>query len=174
MRNIEDYLNYIRIELKPLEVEGEKHCFSMTVKVVLDVFNSNKTVEIAQDEWYSINACDYMNPNGPCTCIGYQPYGERQVLVSEQMGFVNSLFMAAREIAETIQSFFPDTDLDMLENSIQQYKDIDAWNDTPILEEEAFERLQTVMQEAGELEQKAPYNVIVNNKFSSSIMGRLL
>ena len=72
----------------------------------------------------------------------------------------------AREIAEVIQDFFPDSDLDMLEKSIQSYKDIDAWNDTPVLEEEAFDRLQTVMQEAGELTEKAPYNVIVNNDFA--------
>ena len=72
----------------------------------------------------------------------------------------------AREIAEKIVSFFPDTDLDMLEKSIQSYKDIDAWNETPVLEAEAFERLQTVMQEAGELTEKAPYDVIVNNEFA--------
>ena len=72
----------------------------------------------------------------------------------------------AREIAEVIQDFFPDSDLDMLEKSIQSYKDIDAWNDTPVLEEEAFDRLQTVMQEAGELTEKAPYDVIVNNDFA--------
>ena len=51
----------------------------------------------------------------------------------------------------------------MLEKSIQSYKDIDAWNETPVLEEEAFDRLQTVMQEAGELTEKAPYEVIVND-----------
>ncbi len=72
----------------------------------------------------------------------------------------------AREIAEVIQDFFSDSDLDMLEKSIQSYKDIDAWNDTPVLEEEAFDRLQTVMQEAGELTEKAPYDVIVNNDFA--------
>ena len=72
----------------------------------------------------------------------------------------------AREIAEVIQDFFPDSDLDMLEKSIQSYKDIDAWNDTPVLEEEAFDRLQTVMEEAGELTEKAPYDVIVNNDFA--------
>ena len=72
----------------------------------------------------------------------------------------------AREIAEVIQDFFPDSDLDMLEKSIQSSKDIDAWNDTPVLEEEAFDRLQTVMEEAGELTEKAPYDVIVNNDFA--------
>lgn len=89
-------------------------------------------------------------------------------------GFTNAVYKGqvwveehtAREIAEKIQSFFPDTDLDMLTNSIQRYKDIDAWNDTPVLEQEAFDRLQTVMQEAGELSQKAPYDVIVNNGFA--------
>ena len=96
-------------------------------------------------------------------------------------GFTNAVYKGqtwvkehtAREIAESIQNFFPDTDIDMLENSIQRYKDIDAWNDTPILEEEAFERLQTVMQEAGELNQKAPYNVIVNNKFGENSIKNL-
>ena len=76
----------------------------------------------------------------------------------------------AREIAEKIVSFFPDTDLDMLTNSIQRYKDIDAWNETPVLEEEAFDRLQTVMQEAGELTEKAPYEVIVNNTFAKKVI----
>ena len=73
---------------------------------------------------------------------------------------------SAEEIAKLIQNFFPDTDLDMLTSSIQRYKDIDAWNETPVLKEEAFDRLQTVMQEAGELSNKAPYNIIVNNDFA--------
>ena len=95
-------------------------------------------------------------------------------------GFTNAVYKGevwvkehtAREIAEKIQSFFPDTDLDMLEKSIQRYKDIDAWNDTPVLEEEAFNRLQTVMQEAEELTEKAPYNVIVNNEFAKKAINK--
>lgn len=73
---------------------------------------------------------------------------------------------SAREIAELIQDFFPDTDLDMLESSIQRYKDIDAWNQTPVLTEESFNRLQDVMKEAGELDKRADYSKIVNNKYA--------
>ena len=51
----------------------------------------------------------------------------------------------------------------MLANSVQSYKDIDAWNESPVLKQEAFDRLQTVMAEAGELDTKAPYDIIVNN-----------
>ena len=75
----------------------------------------------------------------------------------------------SKEIAEVIASFFPDTDIETLSNAIQSYKDIDAWNDTPILKEESFERLQEVMTSAGELEQKAPYDKIVNNKYAENV-----
>ena len=72
----------------------------------------------------------------------------------------------AREIAELIQDFFPSTELDMLESSIQRYKDIDAWNATPVLTEESFNKLQDVMEEAGELEKRAKYSDVVNNKYA--------
>ena len=76
---------------------------------------------------------------------------------------------SANEVALSIKDYFKETDIKVLTNAIQRYKDIDAWNETPVLEEEAFERLQTVMQEAGELDKKAPYNIIVNNKFAEKV-----
>ena len=75
----------------------------------------------------------------------------------------------AKEIAEQIQTFFSDTTIESLENSVQKYKDIDAWKENPILNEEDFDKLQLIMTEAGELEQKAPYNKIVNNSFAEKV-----
>ena len=74
------------------------------------------------------------------------------------------------EIAEVIQSFFPDTDIDQLATAIQSYKDIEAWNENPILTEESFNRLQEVMTMAGELEKEAPYDKIVNNKYAEEVI----
>ncbi len=76
---------------------------------------------------------------------------------------------SAKEIAEKIQNYFPDSTIEILETAIQKYKDIEAWKENPILKEEAFNKLQTIMTEAGELEQKAPYNKIVNNTFAEKI-----
>ena len=92
-------------------------------------------------------------------------------------GFTNAIYQGqkwvkehtSREIAEVIESFFPDTDIELLTAAIQSYKDIDAWNDTPVLKEEAFNRLQEVMTEAGELEQNAPYDKIINNKYAEQV-----
>ena len=75
---------------------------------------------------------------------------------------------SAREIAEEVKGFFPDTELEMLETAIQSYKDIDAWNDTPVLTQENFERLEEVMMEAGELDEKVPYEKIVNNTYAEN------
>ena len=74
---------------------------------------------------------------------------------------------SAKEIAEVIQNFFPDTEIELLSAAIQSYKDIDAWNDTPVLKQESFDRLQEVMTLAGELSQTAPYEQIVNNEFAN-------
>lgn len=76
---------------------------------------------------------------------------------------------SSKEIAETIQSFFPSTDVEVLASAIQSYKDIDAWNENPVLKEESFDRLQEVMLQAGELKEKAPYDKIVNNEFSQKV-----
>ena len=89
--------------------------------------------------------------------------------------FTNSIYQgqqwvkehSAEEIAEVIQNFFPDTEIELLSVAIQTYKDIDAWNDTPVLKQESFDRLQEVMTLAGELSQTAPYEQIVNNEFAN-------
>ena len=89
-------------------------------------------------------------------------------------GFTNAIYKGekyvkehtAKEIAEAIKDFFPDTNIEMLTASIQSYMDIDAWRDTPVLKEESFNLLQTVMKEAGELEKEADYNKVVNNKYA--------
>ena len=76
---------------------------------------------------------------------------------------------SAKEIAEEIKSFFPDTTVESLETSVQKYKDIDAWKENPVLKEEAFDKLQEIMTMAGELSQKAPYDKIVNNSFAEKV-----
>ena len=110
--------------------------------------------------------------------IPYTAYFAKQSFIKENedviQGFTNAIYEgevwvkehSSREIAEIVQEFFPDTDLDMLEAAIQSYKDIDAWNEDPILKEESFNRLQEVMIEAGELKEKVPYEEIVNNTYA--------
>lgn len=71
-----------------------------------------------------------------------------------------------REIAETIAEFFPDTEIDVLEQVAARYQEIDAWMTEPFMTEDSFNRLQDVMENAGELSNRAPYDKLVNNSFA--------
>ena len=116
--------------------------------------------------------------------IPYTAYFAKQSFIKENediiQGFTNAIYEGekwvkehnSREIAEVVKDFFPDTDLNILESAIQSYKNIDAWNETPILKEDSFNRLQDVMIEAGELKEKVPYNKIVNNTFAEKTITK--
>ena len=57
----------------------------------------------------------------------------------------------ATETAEIIAPQFPDTSVPVLTQVVQRYKDIDAWNATPVMTRSSLERLETVMETAGVL-----------------------
>jgi len=78
-----------------------------------------------------------------------------------------------REIAEAIKEFFPDTDVDTLENVAKRYKDIDAWNKDPVMKESALELLQVVMEEAKVLDKRAPYDKIVTTEFAERAIEKI-
>ena len=116
--------------------------------------------------------------------IPYTAYFAKQSFIKENedviQGFTNAIYESeqwvknhtSREIAEAVKDFFPDTEVDILESAIQSYKDIDAWNENPILKEESFNRLQDVMIEAGELKEKVPYKEIINNTFAEKTINK--
>lgn len=76
-----------------------------------------------------------------------------------------------KEIANVIAASFPDTDIKLLEKSAESYKGIEAWCTSPVMKAEAYEKLQTVMTEAGELKQKAPFDKVVNNSLAEEVIN---
>lgn len=73
---------------------------------------------------------------------------------------------SAKEIAEAIADQFPDSDLEILEAVCQRHLDIDAWNATPVMKQETFDRLQTVMETAGELDARVDFQEVVDNSYA--------
>lgn len=76
----------------------------------------------------------------------------------------------SHEVAAVILEHFPDTDVEMLASSIERYKSINAWKSTPEMSEESFNRLQDIMEEAGELDKRAPFDKIVDNTYANKII----
>lgn len=70
------------------------------------------------------------------------------------------------EVAEVIAPFFPDTGVEVLTRVTARHRSIGAWNETPVMEREALERLETVMEAAGELERRVDFDALVDNSFA--------
>lgn len=73
---------------------------------------------------------------------------------------------SAKEIAEAVAKQFPSTKIDVLTLVAQRYKDIDAWNATPIMKQEALERMESVMETAGELDKRVDFDKLVDNSYA--------
>ncbi|HOA81546.1 MAG TPA: ABC transporter substrate-binding protein [Defluviitaleaceae bacterium] len=76
------------------------------------------------------------------------------------------------EIAEVIHPQFKETDKELLVKIIKRYKDQDTWCETPIMEEESLTLLQDILESAGELEKRVPYDEIVTREFAEKAIGK--
>ena len=95
--------------------------------------------------------------------IPYTAYFASQAYISDHADivqrFTNAIARAqkwiaehdAAQTAEIIAPQFPDTSVPVLTQVVQRYKDIDAWNATPVMTRSSLERLETVMETAGVL-----------------------
>lgn len=115
------------------------------------------------------------------TDSGYVPYtafSAKQSYIKENpeviQGFTNALqkgmdYVQAHtpdEIASVIAPQFKETDLATVTTIVTRYYDQDTWKADLIFEEESFTLLQDILEEAGELSERAPYEDLVSTEFA--------
>lgn len=89
-------------------------------------------------------------------------------------GFVNALQKGmdfvqentADTIAEVIEPQFAETDIETIKVIVARYYDQDTWKDNLIFEKESFDLLQDILDDAGELSKRAPYEDLVTTEFA--------
>ena len=84
--------------------------------------------------------------------------------IQEGLDYVNS--HTAEEIARTIKPQFPETDLDKLTMIVERYQKQDTWKGDTIFQKDSFDLLQNILEEAGELEERVPYEDLVTTEYS--------
>ncbi len=77
------------------------------------------------------------------------------------------------EVARAIVEFFPDTSVESLVMVAESYREIDAWMDTPVMKEEAFNRLQEIIIQAGVLEEKVNFESVVDISYALKAVDEL-
>lgn len=74
------------------------------------------------------------------------------------------------EIADSVASFFPGTDKDILVTVIKNYKDIEAYAETPVLKKESLSRLMDIIQgyDSKLIKTRPAFEKIVNNSYAEA------
>lgn len=84
--------------------------------------------------------------------------------IQSGLDYVNS--HTAGEIADAIHPQFKETDLDTVTKIVERYLQQDTWKDNTIFEEASFNLLLDILESAGELSQRAPYDKLVTTSYS--------
>ena len=71
------------------------------------------------------------------------------------------------EISAIIEPQFPETDLETITTIVTRYYDQDTWKSNLIFEQSSFELLQDILESAGELEERVPYDDLVTTQFAA-------
>lgn len=82
------------------------------------------------------------------------------------MDYVNT--HTPEEIAEVIAPQFTETDLDTITTIVTRYYEQDTWKEDLVFEKESFELLQDILEGAGELEERVPYEELVTTEFAEA------
>ncbi|WP_213583628.1 ABC transporter substrate-binding protein [Paenibacillus sp. J2TS4] len=73
-------------------------------------------------------------------------------------------------IADSLASFFQDTEKDILIRVVQRYKEQGSFASDPIIDDEEWNNLLDVMEEAGELKERVPLEALVDNHFAEQAL----
>ncbi len=76
-------------------------------------------------------------------------------------------------VAKSLKKSFAGTSETSIAAAVKSYLDIDAWSHTPVMAEADFNRLQTIMENAGTLSERADYNLAVDNRIAKELVEEL-
>lgn len=84
--------------------------------------------------------------------------------IQKGMEYVNT--HTPEEIASVIKPQFPETEESTIATIVARYQEQDTWKSDLIFQEDSFLLLQDILDEAGELTQRVPYEKLVTTKFA--------
>ncbi len=96
-------------------------------------------------------------------------------------GFLRAITKAVKYVNETpsatvatyLTSHFEGITQEALAASVERYKAIDAWRTDMSMTEESLNRLQDVMEQAGELETRVTLNQLVDNSYATKVYDEI-
>ena len=87
--------------------------------------------------------------------------------VTKAVKYVNE--QSPESVAPYLTKYFEGISENALAASVKRYKDIDAWRTELSMTEDSFNRLQDIIENAGELERRAQMSELVENSYAQKV-----
>ncbi|HIT61208.1 MAG TPA: ABC transporter substrate-binding protein [Candidatus Fimousia stercorigallinarum] len=88
--------------------------------------------------------------------------------IAKGQQYVNS--HTAKEIAKVIAPQFKETSEEDLIKILNRYMEQDTYKENPVFDEDGYDLLQEILDEAGELKEKVPFETLVDNQYAEKAL----
>lgn len=93
-------------------------------------------------------------------------------LTAVMKGYYYIMNNSLDDVAKALEPSFAGTSLESIKKAVESYKMIDAWNNTPVMNANALDKLQTIMVDAGYLDAKVAFSDLVDNSIAMKVMEK--
>ncbi len=130
----------------------------------------------AQGKGYILTGIGLASGEIPYTCyVATSSYIQKNPDKLEK--FLDCIYRATKYLMETdnetladlLLPHFPGTEKISIINALRNYKAYDTWMTTPAMLPASWERLQNILENAGELKQRVDFSVLVDNTIANKI-----
>ncbi len=144
------------------------------------MFEPTASEYVAAGKGYIVAAVGQASGEVPFTCfMAMQSYLNKNQ--SKVEGFLRAVSRAYnylisatdQEIIDALKPSFSTTTNEIIVSAVRNYIDFDMWKSTPVMNKADFERLQDVMQNAGELQKRINFEDVVNNTYAEKVIDSL-
>lgn len=144
------------------------------------MFEPTASEYVAAGKGYIVAAVGQASGEVPFTCfMAMQSYLDKNE--SKVEGFLRAVTRAYnylisatdQEIIDALKPSFSTTTDEIIVSAVRNYIDFDMWKSTPVMNKADFERLQDVMQNAGELQKRINFEDVVNNTYAEKVVDSL-
>lgn len=91
--------------------------------------------------------------------------------VTKAVKYINE--NSSADVASKLVSYFDGTSETALAASVERYRNIDAWNTDLSMSEEGFNRLQDIIENAGELTRRAALSELTDNSYAKKVYNEV-
>lgn len=132
---------------------------------------------VQQGKGYNVASVGLMAGEMPFTCfmanksyIDSNPQRIEKFLRAIIKAYNYCMSANVDDVVEALAPSFGTTDKATIKSAFLSYKGIDAWNATPIMNENAYNKLIEVITKYGTLTQNVPFNKIVDNSYAEKVL----